>query len=222
MLACAIIPGMSASYPISLLVNKLSVLIVGGGEVATRKLQGLLDCDARVTLIAPEVTQTIYELADKQLCSWIEKAYDPSDLDGIQLVFACTNDEATNRSVSEDATARGLLVNVADCPELCTFYLPSVLRRGKLSVAVSTEGSSPFTAAQIRRKLEDQFDDAIEVYLELLQSWRTKILHTLDEEKRLLFWRKASEGSIYELVEQGQAEQADLLLTAVYDDLRNE
>ena len=187
--------------------------------MATRKVKGLLECGALVTVVSPTLTPELQELVGQSLCQWKEKTYDNTDLNEVMLVFACTGSREVNARISEDATKRQLLVNVADCPDLCSFYLPSVLRRGMLSIAVSTEGSSPLTARHIRENLEEQFDDAMGTYLELLQSWREKITTTLPPEKRLLFWQQASEEQIYELVKQNQLTQAEAILNVLYTSL---
>lgn len=210
---------MSHTYPISLVLAHKAVLVVGGGEVATRKVKGLLACDVLVTVVSPEVTQELKQLASLGQFQWLQRRYESSDLDGTTLVFVCTDDSGLNTRISQEATQRQLLVNVADAPELCSFYLPSVLRRGMLSIAVSTEGSSPLTARRIREDLETQFDDAIGRYLELLQSWRPKVTATLSEDARLLFWQRASDGSVYGLMQESKREQAEELLSALYKEL---
>lgn len=220
--SCAIIRPMSQTYPISLLLTDKPVLVVGGGEVATRKVRGLLDTGARITVVAPVVTPEIEELASQDLCAWQNRTYVTHDLDEVTLVFVCTNDAAINQQVFDEATERRLLVNVADKPELCSFYLPSVLRRGMLSIAVSTEGSSPLTARRIRERLETQFGRELEAYLQLLKSWRHKAITTLSEEQRERFWQRASEGQVYELIDQGELEQAEALLSSLYSELLSE
>ena len=123
-----------------------SCLIVGGGPVALEKAQGLLECGARVTVVAP---QAMPELQAPPV-EWLARGYRASDLDGRALVIAATSDRRVNRRVHAGAEARGLLCNVADVPELCTFILPAVHRQGPIAVAVSTGGASPALAQRIR------------------------------------------------------------------------
>jgi len=210
---------MPNTYPISLVLAGKAVLVVGGGEVAARKVRGLEPCGAAITVVSPELCRELVELRDACVCAWVEKAYESSDLNGADLVFACTDDEATQLRVSADATERQLLVNVADRPELCTFFLPSVLRRSNLSIAVSTDGSSPLTARLIRESLEKHVDDEIGDYLDLLQLWRPRVLAALPAEKRKLFWERAHEGPIYEFVKLGQPEQAHAALARLLEEL---
>lgn len=121
-------------------------LVVGGGAVALEKAQGLLDCGAAVTVVAPVVIDRLARLR----VELVRRAYDTSDLDGCFLVVAATSDTEVNRRVHGDAEERGLLCNVADVPELCNFILPAVHRAGPIAVAVSTGGASPALAQRIR------------------------------------------------------------------------
>jgi siroheme synthase-like protein len=123
-----------------------STLVVGGGAVAVEKAQGLLDCGARVTVVAPAVL----DRAARMPVELVRRPYRESDLDGRFLVIAATSDESVNRQVHRDAEARGLLCNVADVPELCNFILPAVHRAGPIAVAVSTGGASPALAQRLR------------------------------------------------------------------------
>ncbi len=127
-----------------------SCLVVGGGTVALEKTRGLLECGARVTIVAPQVVDELVEL-DVEIH---RRGYRPADLDGRFLVVAATSTGSLNRRVSRDAEARSLLCNVADVPELCSFILPAVLRRDPISVAVSTGGASPALAQRIRDDID--------------------------------------------------------------------
>jgi siroheme synthase-like protein len=126
-----------------------SCLVVGGGPVALEKASGLLDCGARVTVVAPELAGDLRDLS----VELIERRYETSDLDGRFLVIAATSDTELNRRVRADAEARALLCNVADVPELCSFILPAVYRRDPIAIAVSTGGASPALAQRIRSEI---------------------------------------------------------------------
>src|SRR5262245_4498442 len=123
-----------------------SVLVVGGGPVALEKVEGLLACGARVTVVAPEIDPAL----DRTGVELVRRAYRTTDLEGRLLVVAATSTEEVNRRVFRDAEARGLLCNVVDVPDLCSFILPAVHRQGPIAVAVSTGGASPALAQRLR------------------------------------------------------------------------
>ena len=127
------------------------VLVVGGGPVAREKVEGLLDCGARVTVVAPRIDP---ELARPGV-ELLHREYRTSDLEGRLLVVAATSTEDVNRRVFRDAETRGLLCNVVDVPELCSFILPAVHRQGPIAVAVSTGGASPALAQRLRDDIAD-------------------------------------------------------------------
>jgi precorrin-2 dehydrogenase/sirohydrochlorin ferrochelatase len=121
-------------------------LVVGGGAVALEKAQGLLDCGAQVTVVAPAILDRLARLP----VELVHRSYAASDLDECFLVVAATSDTQVNRQIHRDAEARGRLCNVADVPELCNFILPAVHRAGPIAVAVSTGGASPALAQRLR------------------------------------------------------------------------
>ena len=123
-----------------------SCLVVGGGTVALEKVRGLLECGARVTVVAPQIVDELRAL-DVEL---VRRGYRTADLDGRFLVVAATSTSSLNRRVFREAEARSLLCNVVDVPELCSFILPAVVRRDPIAVAVSTGGASPALAQRIR------------------------------------------------------------------------
>ena len=122
------------------------VLVVGGGRVALEKVEGLLDCGAHVTVVAPQI---VPELAVLPVMI-VRRGYRSSDLDGRFLVVAATSTTSVNRRVYREAEARALLCNVADVPELCSFILPAVHREDPIAVAISTGGASPALAQRLR------------------------------------------------------------------------
>lgn len=168
-----------------------SCLVVGGGPVGLEKVLGLLDCGARVTVVALRFVSEFRELPVERL----ERRYASSDLEGRFLVIAATSDAALNRRVSTDAEARSLLCNVADAPELCNFILPAVYRQDPLAIAVSTGGASPALAKRIKRQLETEIGpEYAELARELraLRPWAKQNLPRYDE-RRELFERLVQE-----------------------------
>lgn len=139
-------------YPLSLRLKSLRVLVVGGGRVATRKVDGALAAGARIRVIAPLVTARLLALAKAKRLEWKARGFRPDDVRAFQprLVFTATDDSRVNRAVAARARQSGALVNVADDPAASDFHVPAVLRRAPIMIAVSTGGASPATAAALR------------------------------------------------------------------------
>jgi precorrin-2 dehydrogenase/sirohydrochlorin ferrochelatase len=137
-------------YPIMLDLTGVRVLVVGGGRIAVRKIEGLLKAGADVIVVAPEVADDIRDLAVRVEA----RRYESGDLEAVRLVITAADDPAVNAAVAADATARGIWVNSADDPANCTFTLPAVARDGAVTVAVGTGGSSPALASHLRAELE--------------------------------------------------------------------
>jgi len=145
------------SYLVNLTVAGRPAIVVGGGTIASRKVYDLLEGRAEVTVIAPEIAQPIADLAAAARIRVFLRPYTAGDLRGAMLVVAATDDEELNARISQDAQSLGILVNVVDRPALCTFTLPAVVRRGDLTIAVSTEGQCPALSSVMREDLAAQF-----------------------------------------------------------------
>jgi uroporphyrin-III C-methyltransferase/precorrin-2 dehydrogenase/sirohydrochlorin ferrochelatase len=144
-------------YPVSLEVKNRRVLVVGGGGVALRKVQGLIEEGARVTVIAPEVVEPLAEMADRGELVLEKRQYDGDADRSWALVFAATDDREINAWVFRDAEEAGVWCNVADDPELCSFHLPARVRRGPLQIAIGSAGEAPFVVRRLRQLLERKF-----------------------------------------------------------------
>ena len=146
---------MAFDYPVTLDLSGVPVLVVGGGTVALRKIEGLLTSRADVTVVAPRVIDEIHALPVRVLV----RPYHLSDLDNVRLAMTATDDPQVNAGVAADATRRGIWVNAADDPAHCTFTLPAVARDGVVTVAVSTGGASPALASHLRAAIASWLDD---------------------------------------------------------------
>lgn len=146
-------------YPLCLNIAERLCVVVGGGRVAERKVGGILAASGRVRLVSPEVTPGLATLAGSGSIEWRKKAYRRQDLEGALLVFAATNRADVQQVIREDAQAAGMLINVADAPEWCDFQVPATIRRGDLTLSVSTNGRSPAVAAMVRRRLDREFGE---------------------------------------------------------------
>jgi len=117
-------------------------LVVGGGDIGLDKVEGLLACDASVVLVAPDAIEPLQALAAEGSLQWLQRTYEPADLEGTFMAIACTNDTDVNIAVFDDAERRAMLVNIVDVPPLCNFILPAIVRSGPLAIAISTAGAS--------------------------------------------------------------------------------
>jgi siroheme synthase-like protein len=176
-------------FPVFLKLEKLKVLIVGGGNVAFEKINALIgnSPETEITLIAPEILQEIRQLAAVHLNIKLkERSFFPGDLFSADLVIVATADRELNKTVQEEAKKRQILVNVADTPELCDFYLGSIVTKGDLKIAVSTNGKSPTFAKRIKEILNDAFPEETQLVLDNLEVIRKKLNGSFsDKVKRL-------------------------------------
>ena len=144
-------------YPIFLKLEGHKVLIVGGGAVAEQKIEGVLRSATDVTVIAPLVTDRIARWASEGRLKYVATEFRAGMARGYFLVIACTDSDTVNRSVYEEASASGAIVNAVDDPEYCDFYAPALVKRGDFQIAISTGGASPALAQRVRRELEEKF-----------------------------------------------------------------
>jgi precorrin-2 dehydrogenase / sirohydrochlorin ferrochelatase len=169
---------MNTLFPIFVKLEQLQTLIVGGGYVGLEKLTAVLanSPNAPVTLIAPEIRAEIWELAETYpIVTLIQVRYEATYLTGKDLVIVGTNDKAVNQQVQADCKARKILVNVADTPPLCDFYLSSVVKKGDLKIAISTNGKSPTFAKRFREVLEAILPDSLQETLDNLTAIRQQL-----------------------------------------------
>lgn len=163
---------MGDAYPVFLRLEGRPCLVVGGGPVALRKVEGLLAGGGRVTVVAPEAVGDVEALARGGLVVWVRRRFEPSDLEGVVLALAATSDRGVNRRVAAEGAARGVWVNVADDAGVGDFHVPAVLRRGDLTVAVATGGASPAMAAWIRDRIGETLPEGLGEMVEVARSVR--------------------------------------------------
>jgi len=190
-------------YPIALRVEGLACLVVGAGHVAARKAASLLECGARVTVIAPEVCAEIEEFN----VALIRRPYEPGDAANYRLVVTATGVAEVDRAVFEDAEKAGVLVNAADNPEVCRFILPSVLRRGPVSIAVSTGGASPYLAVWLRRRIGEVVGPEFETVAAFLGEAR-QTLRRAGRSSQIADWSSLLDEDLVLLVAAGRLEEA--------------
>ena len=182
-------------FPIYLDMSRRRCLVIGGGAVAERKIAALLETGAEVTVLAPDVTDVVAGLSKQNAIRFTARCYEDGDLDGFELAFVATDDPQVNAAVYREGRSRGVWVNSADDPARSDFILPSVLRRGDLTVAVSTGGTSPALARTVREELELYFTQEYESLAKLAAEVREELSNrsiTVPFET----WRRALSGEV--------------------------
>jgi precorrin-2 dehydrogenase / sirohydrochlorin ferrochelatase len=163
---------MMTLFPAFLKLRDRPVLVVGGGTIATSKIPSLLQAGARVTVVSPTLTRELVQSVRNREIDWLPKAFEPGDLNGKFLVVAATSLRDLNESVYREADKRNILCNAADDIDHCHFYYGSVVQRGDLQIAISTNGKSPALAQRLRKELEEQFGPEYAPWLDWLGAAR--------------------------------------------------
>lgn len=195
--------------PVFFKLDAQPCLVVGGGAVASRKVALLRKAGGNVLLVAPTLTTDLAELAAAGTVQHHPRRFQASDLDGVHLVIAATDDVAVNAEISRLAQARAIPVNVVDNPELCSFIVPSILDRSPVMIAVSTGGASPVLARQLRSRLETLIPSAYGRLASMVEEFREDVKQRFtDPVDRRRFWEEVLEGPITELVFAGREADA--------------
>ncbi len=205
-------PGL-VGYPVNLLVRGRRCVVVGGGRIAARKIEALLDAGAEVHVVAPELVDELQVARDAGRVTTTERPFEPSDLDGAWLATTATSTAAVNRAVFEAGEARRIWVNAADDPEHCSFTLMSVVRQGDLVVTVGTGGRSPALATYLKDHVSQEMGPEWAALLELLSEAREE-LRAGGTSSETVDWRRALDSGMLELVRGGRTAEAKELLQA--------
>jgi uroporphyrin-III C-methyltransferase/precorrin-2 dehydrogenase/sirohydrochlorin ferrochelatase len=196
--------------PVSLRVRGARVLLVGGGQIATRKARLLLKAGAKLLVVAPQVGEELQQLLADTQGDWQQGEYSSAALDGAVLVVAATPLRDVNEQVFRDASARQLPVNVVDAPDLCTFIFPSIVERTPLTIAISSGGNSPVLVRLLRRKIEAMVPTAYGRLALFAGRLRGAVKDAIKAEgPRRLFWEQTVDGTVGELVLAGKERQAE-------------
>lgn len=193
------------ALPIFLKIKGRRCVVIGGGEVATRKVGMLLKAGGEIAVISPELDHELAELHEAGKISFHRGTFKPEQLDGACLVVAATDDKATNRAVSEAAQRRNIPVNVADSPELCSFTMPSIVDRSPIVIAISSGGVAPVLARLIRAKIETMIPATYGRLAALAAEFRAQVKQRFASvQERRIFWEEVFQGPIAERVLSGQ------------------
>lgn len=205
-------------YPVMLRLEGQRCLVVGGGGVAARKVRGLLQAGAQVVVVAPSLEETLQNQAERGEIEWLPHACRSADLTGSRLVIAATDDRQTNEWVAAEAGRLGLWVNVVDRPDLCDFVMPAVLRQGRVVVSVSSGGSSPALARELRDRLEEVVGPEYGRLAAMLGGLRDEVKGRIrDPRRRVAFWDAALAGPALRWLRDGRDDLAQAQLRELLD-----
>ena len=202
-----------AGMPVNLRVRGRRVVVVGGGRIAARKLEPLLDLGASVLVVAPSVAPEVRAWADAGRCELAEREFRASDLDGAWLALTATDDPDVNAAVFAAGEAARVWVNSADDPANCSFTMMSLIRRADLVVAIGTGGRSPALATYLRRRFTEEIGTEYEVLLDLLSEAR-EALRATGRSSEDADWQRAFDSGIVDLVRAGRVADAKELLNS--------
>ncbi len=198
-------------YPVFLEMKQRRCVVIGGGTVAERKVEGLLAAGASVTVISPAITEGLERLRVQGAIRHLARERRSGDLAGYELAFVAMDDPELNAAACGEARSRYVWVNSADDPAQCDFILPAVLRRGGLVVAVSTGGQSPAVTRAIREELDEyiapDYAQLVQIAGEVRKELRGKFIRPTAEA-----WNSALKGDFRRLIKEGRPEQAKALL----------
>jgi precorrin-2 dehydrogenase/sirohydrochlorin ferrochelatase len=201
------------SYPINLVgLAARRCVVVGGGEVAQRKVESLLEAGAeRVVVISPRLTHKLRTLRQANRIEHRHRGYRKGDLEDAFVVVAATHDPDVNRDVWQEAQERRLLINVVDDPHRCNFFVPSVVRRGDLTISICTGGQDPALSAHLRQELEPRFGHEYAAFLEIAGGLRDRVGRDLSGRARSRFWYALTDSEVLALLKDGKRREAERL-----------
>src|SRR3954447_15411453 len=193
-------------------------LVVGGGDIGLEKVEGLLACDADVTLLAPVAHPELEDMAQEGSIAWEKREYaGAADLEGVFMAIACTDDTDVNIAVFDDAERRAMLVNIVDVPPLCNFILPAIVRTGPLAIAISTAGASPALAKRMKGEVRELFGEEfarLAVILNGARGWAKATLPTYDDRREFFEGIVNGEPDPVELIREGREAEVLALIEA--------
>jgi siroheme synthase-like protein len=207
---------MSTYYPVYIQLREQPCVVIGGGKIAEGKVDGLLAAEANVRIISPDLTPHLHDLVNQKQVTHFARAYQPGDLTGAFMVI-CSNDQAEiNHQVWQEATANHQLVNVVDDTPRCNFIAPSILRKGDLTIAISTSGKAPALAVRLKERLQREIGPEYERFLELAGELRQPLAqHIPDFEIRKALWYELVDSEILDVLARGDEALARKMISHV-------
>lgn len=200
-------------YPIFIKIKGKKCIVIGGGNVAERKINSLVTDGADVIVIAPNVTDNLLQLVQAKKITWYNRLFQAGDLHGALLAFAATDNRKVNQLIASEAKKHKVLLNSIDCQGECDFIVPSRIERGPLQICISTSGASPALAKQIRQDLEEKFCDEYIVFLDWMRELREWLLiNEPNEEKRQHIFRAVINSPVLELLKANKIADAKIII----------
>ena len=207
---------MNTYYPVYIQLRDQPCLVIGGGKIAEGKVEGLLAAQAQVTIIAPNLTARLHDLVAEKQLTYLARAYQPGDLTGAFLVICATDQAEINHQVWQEGTANRLLVNVVDDIPRCNFIAPSILRKGDLTIAISTSGKAPALAVRLKERLQGELGPEYERFLELAGELREPLARQVpDFETRKALWYELVDSEILNALARGDEAAAREIISNI-------
>ena len=203
-------------YPIFLDLNNQNVIVVGGGEVAERKIKNLLTYGSRIYIVSPHLTLHLQQLVSTKKIHHIPEESLDTCMENAFMVIAATDDAEVNSKIASRAKKHGLLINTVDQPQDCNFIMPSIVKRGNLQIAISTAGKSPALAKKIRKNLQSTFPPEYDFYVELLGNIRTKLLSRKQPaSKNKIIFQQLVDSNLLEMITKKNWDAVQTMLESI-------
>lgn len=207
---------MTTYYPVYIQLHEQPCIVIGGGKIAEGKVEGLLAAGAKVTLVSPEITSHLNELVKQNQVIYIPRVYQPGDLAGAFMVICATDQTEINHQVWQEASANQQLVNVVDDTPRCNFIAPAILRKGDLTIAISTGGKAPALAVRLKERLKEEIGPEYERFLELSGQLREPLAHHVpDFERRKALWYELVDSDVLDFLARGDESAAVEIISQV-------
>jgi len=196
-------------YPINVDIREKDCLVVGGGQIASRKAESLLNAGGKVRLVSPKVTDEIEQWASVGKIQLALRPFEPADLEGCFLVIGATNVPAVHDAIYQLCHEKNILVNIVDVPNRCNFIFPAVIRRGNFMLAISTNGASPGFSKKIRRELEVEFGEEYGTFLNWMSDARNSVIEKISvEADRKKVFESLIYSQVFDLLKEGKKDEA--------------
>lgn len=191
-------------------------MVIGGGKIAEGKVEGLLAAQAQVTVISPDLTPRLHDLVEEQQITYLAHTYQPGDLTGAFMVICATDQTEINHQVWQEGTANRQLVNVVDDTPRCNFIAPSILRKGDLTIAISTSGKAPALAVRLKERLQRELGPEYERFIELAGELREPLARQVpDFETRKALWYEIVDSEILDVLARGDEAAAREVISRI-------